>query len=157
VFDRFEQVSERQKKSIPLFLESMHAVLQRPFEGTNKLVVAMIQRAAAFRAVEVRDPRAVKALEGIRTFIASVAKTLKADNKTSISDAELADILRTLNGTRPEKKPPKRHPQVFGGEMERTWGEWMDSLFQKAFKLEIQKMEEFKQSYDPILASKLAE
>jgi hypothetical protein len=50
-----------------------------------------------------------------------------------------------------------RHPELSGGEMDRTWRNWTDCLFQKGFKLEIQKMDVLTQTFYETLIQRLTQ
>jgi hypothetical protein len=139
-----EQCAEGEKRLLPLLLESLVWLIHRKSASFR---VALAYKTPFFKRLEVDDPISVPALATIRDYLAAAARAIRGTRKPRLSNEELGELLGHLPfEADPVPKLRKRQPPAFGGELEKTWGEWQDLLFVRASHDDIQTMRVLKQS-----------
>jgi hypothetical protein len=151
----FEMVLSKQKLLVPLFLEGFAGVVQRDENAANAILVALVRKHLLFKKLDAEDPRMARPLGIIRSFLRVATRAIKATKKAQLCAAEMAEVLADVHLEVDEVIEFPKHPHVYRGDMEQTWGEWATLLFVKAFRDEISKMQALQTEYDATLFAKL--
>ena len=148
VMELFKTVLNTRKDLVPLFIEAFASIVQRQDNSGNHFLVYLVQNHGTFKRLELDDPKMARALPVLRKYLKAAIKAVKATQKAQISGEELLPILAEV---KLEQEPVKfgSHPHAFGGEMEKTWVEWADLLFVKAFPRELELIRPLQESVAP--------
>lgn len=134
----FEQVVAADSGVIPLFLEAFASIVQRKQRPENGFLVAIYQKTKLFGGVQTGNARATRALEKIAAFLA-LAKVGR--KKGPVTCEALGKRLAGLDVSQIVQENFGRRPHLAGGEIEKTWSNWADLLFLKAFQQEVQQLQ----------------
>jgi hypothetical protein len=150
----FETLTIKQHHLVRLLLEAFADILLQRVTGFS---IALAYKTALFKRLEVDDPRCAQPLTAIRGYLVNAGRAIKASGKKRLTHDELRAVLGQLQCENAERPPGRKRFEAFRGEIEKTWGEWTDTLFIRSFWLEIQKMEELKQAYAATLLERVFE
>jgi multisubunit Na+/H+ antiporter MnhG subunit len=130
-----EAVFESEKALRFLIFESVASMIQAPERSKNGFLNVFVQKSDWFTQVAGTDQKKSKALRIILDFV-KVA-----------SHPDLA--------ASPERRVFAIHPYRFEGAMAETWRDWIDLLFVRSFRAEVELMREYQEEFEPALVDAL--
>ncbi|OHT01033.1 hypothetical protein TRFO_07706 [Tritrichomonas foetus] len=142
----FERVYDKHKSFLPLFLEVFATIVQQRDNKKNGFCPVIFSRAKLFKEITSDLPSVQKTLPIIRRYIKKARITIKNENKQNINVYEVSGILAKINTEQLFPNPQMfiKHPHIFGGEIEKTWDQWADLVFQKTCEPEVKNIKKLR-------------
>lgn len=147
----FEKVVINQPELTSLILECLAAMVQQVSEEHNYFLVAIIQRARWFKTIKVTDDESTNALKIIETFLERGKAAIKAKGEQKMTGLELLTLIQESRPSDLDQIVIKKHPPVFGGELETAWKTWTNMMFSGCSVDEIRSFQAFQVEYGPTL------
>jgi hypothetical protein len=138
VLGLFERIVESQSKTVSMFVEAFASIVQRKQSPENGFLVAIYYKADVFEKI----PK-TRGLDVVNLFLKSAKTLVRATKKIvpAIGNEQLAVLLAELDiGDLVQPTTFAGRSHFIGGEIEKTWTDWTDILFIKAFRSEIKQL-----------------
>jgi hypothetical protein len=139
VLGLFERIVGSHSNVVSIFVEAFASIVQRKQSPENGFLVAIYHKADVFEKI----PK-TRGIDVVMMFLKSAKTLVRATRKLvpEIGNEQLALLLAELDLTdliQPMTFARRSH--FIGDEIEKTWADWADILFVKAFRGEIKQLE----------------
>jgi hypothetical protein len=131
-----------------LILESLAGMIQSPEIGRNGFLIAIVQKRDWFGQLGDLDAKSSKAL----IIIIEVLNIVPMDWNGS---DDLSAVLANAQASSGEHRVFSIHPYRFQGEMCEKWRDWIDLLFVRSFRREVELMREYQEESESVLVDAL--
>ncbi|KAK8887883.1 hypothetical protein M9Y10_038942 [Tritrichomonas musculus] len=146
MMELFEHVNEKFPSFVPLFLEVFATIVQQKDNSKNGFCPIIFSKQSLFKQIKNDSPSVQKSLPIILKYLKKARLLIKKENKPKIDINEVSEILAKIDTEKlfPQPQMFIKHPHIFGGEIEKTWNQWADLIFQLTCEKDVKSIRELR-------------
>ena len=138
----FEFVNGKNQNLLSLLLEVFATIVQQYDISHNGFCSILLFYSEQLRKIKPATSSMQKTIPIIKRYLKYAIALIKKESQDKLTLQQTHNIISKIHPGKlfPTPQPFEKHPHIYGGEIEKTWDQWADLIFQRDCNKEIQSI-----------------